>query len=50
MSIRSWLYPIGKLMGDCNAVRKGRIGQRLTQAQGRFTRVDEGQPGRGVWD
>lgn len=27
--IRRWLYFITKLLGDLNAVRRGRIGQRI---------------------
>jgi hypothetical protein len=29
MSIRSWLYLIARLMGDVNAVQKGRVGKRI---------------------
>ena len=27
--IRGWLYFIAKLLGDFNAVRRGRVGQRI---------------------
>lgn len=27
--LRSWLYWLAKILGDVNAVRRGRIGQRL---------------------
>ena len=29
MSLRSLLYQIAKLMGDVNAVKKGKVGRRL---------------------
>lgn len=40
-STRGWLYFIGKLMGDVNAVKKGRVGRRIGRrvagkATGRF--------------
>lgn len=40
-SARSWLYLIAKLMGDANAVKKGRVGRRIGRriagrATGRF--------------
>jgi hypothetical protein len=28
-SVRGWLYLIARLMGDVNAVKKGRIGRRI---------------------
>lgn len=28
-SARGWLYLIAKLMGDVNAVQKGRVGRRI---------------------
>jgi hypothetical protein len=28
-SVRGWLYLIAKLMGDVNAVQKGRVGRRI---------------------
>lgn len=28
-SARSWLYFLAKLMGDVNAVHKGRVGRRI---------------------
>jgi hypothetical protein len=28
-SVRGWLYFIAKLMGDINAVQKGRVGRRI---------------------
>lgn len=29
MTARSWLYAIARLMGDVNAVEKGRVGRRV---------------------
>ncbi|MEX1021563.1 MAG: hypothetical protein WD058_00310 [Dehalococcoidia bacterium] len=29
MSVRGWLYLVAKLMGDANAVKKGRVGRRV---------------------
>ena len=29
MSTRSWLYRIARLMGDAQAVKKGRVGRRI---------------------
>jgi hypothetical protein len=29
MSLRGWLYQIAKLMGDVNAVQKGRVPRRI---------------------
>lgn len=29
MGTRSWLYRIARLMGDYNAVKKGRVGRRI---------------------
>lgn len=31
MSIRSWLYRLGRLMGDVNAIKRGRIGKRVAR-------------------
>ncbi|MGH2788900.1 MAG: hypothetical protein ACRDJV_13510 [Actinomycetota bacterium] len=28
-SLRGWLYYIGRLMGDVNAIKKGRVGRRI---------------------
>lgn len=28
-SVRGWLYLIAKLIGDANAVQKGRVGRRI---------------------
>ena len=27
--VRGWLYFIGRLLGDANAVKKGRVGRRV---------------------
>ena len=36
--LRSWLYFFARLLGDVNAVRKGRIGRRIARrAAGRLT-------------
>jgi hypothetical protein len=29
MSIRSWLYRLGRIMGDVNAVKKHKVGKRI---------------------
>ncbi|MDQ4143922.1 MAG: hypothetical protein M3198_09310 [Actinomycetota bacterium] len=29
MSTRSWLYRIARLMGDAQAVKRGRVGRRI---------------------
>ena len=29
--IRSWLYFLAKILGDINAVKRGRIGERLAR-------------------
>jgi hypothetical protein len=29
MSLRSWLYVMARFLGDVNAVRRGRIAQRI---------------------
>lgn len=29
MTVRGWLYFIARLMGDVNAVKKGRVGRRI---------------------
>ena len=29
MNTRGWLYYIAKIMGDVNAVKKGKVGQRI---------------------
>ena len=31
MRIRGFLYGLAKLMGDVNAVKKGKIGKRITR-------------------
>lgn len=31
MSARGWLYRIAKLMGDANAVKKGKVGRRVAR-------------------
>jgi hypothetical protein len=37
-SLRSWLYLIARLMGDVNAVQKGRVGRRIgRRAAGKVT-------------
>lgn len=43
MNTRSWLYRIARLMGDYNAVKKGRVGRRIgRRVAGRAT-------GRALW-
>ena len=38
MTIRSWLYFIAKLMGDVNAIVKGRVARRIgRRAAGKVT-------------
>lgn len=38
MSARGWLYKLGRLSGDVNAVKKGRVGRRIARrAAGKFT-------------
>lgn len=35
---RSWLYWLAKIMGDVNAVRRGRVGKRIARrAAGKVT-------------
>jgi hypothetical protein len=29
--MRSWLYTIAKLMGDWNAIRRGKVGTRIAR-------------------
>ena len=42
MSARSWLYRVAKIMGDVNAVKKGKVGKRIARrAVGKAT-------GRGI--
>jgi hypothetical protein len=31
MSARGWLYRIARLMGDANAVKKGKVGRRVAR-------------------
>ena len=31
MGTRGWLYTIAKLMGDANAVKKGKVGRRIAR-------------------
>ena len=31
MNIRTWLYQIARLMGDVNAVKKGKVGRRVAR-------------------
>ena len=31
MSLRGFLYGLAKLMGDANAVKKGKVGKRVTR-------------------
>ena len=31
MNTRGWLYRIARLMGDANAVKKGRVGRRVAR-------------------
>jgi len=43
MGVRSWLYLVARLMGDYNAVKKGRVGRRIgRRVAGRAT-------GRALW-
>ncbi|MCK5584913.1 hypothetical protein KAJ02_02465 [Candidatus Bipolaricaulota bacterium] len=38
MSTRGWLYTIAKLLGDANAVKKGKVGRRVARrATGKVT-------------
>ena len=38
VNIRSLLYSVGKLMGDVNAVKKGKVGKRIgRRAAGKLT-------------
>lgn len=38
MSLRDWLYAAARFLGDVEAVRRGRVAQRLARrAAGRFT-------------
>ena len=38
MNIRSLLYSVAKLMGDANAVKKGKVGKRIgRRATGKLT-------------
>lgn len=38
MNIRSWLYRLGRILGDVNAIKRGRIGKRIAlRAAGRLT-------------
>lgn len=38
MSFRSFLYALAKLMGDLNAIQKGKVGQRIARrAAGKVT-------------
>jgi len=30
-SFRGWLYWLGKLLGDVNAVKKGKVGKRISR-------------------
>lgn len=37
-NFRSWLYWLGKLLGDVNAVKKGKVGKRIgRRAAGKIT-------------
>ena len=51
MSLRSLLYQIAKLLGDVNAVKKGKVGRRLgrrgtRRGLGTFTPCGESSPCR----
>ncbi len=38
MKLRGWLYAIAKLMGDWNAIKKGRVARRVgRRAAGKVT-------------
>lgn len=38
MSLRSWLYRSGRLLGDVNAVKRGTVGRRIVRrSTGRAT-------------
>ncbi len=38
MNVRGWLYRIGRLMGDANAVKKGRVARHVgRRAAGKAT-------------
>lgn len=38
MSTRGWLYKVARLLGDVNAVKKGKVGRRIgRRAAGRAT-------------
>jgi len=42
-STRGWLYWLAKLLGDVNAVKKGKVGRRVARrAAGKVT-------GKGLW-
>ena len=43
MGFRSWLYTLARLLGDINAVKKGKVGRRIARrAAGKVT-------ARGLW-
>ena len=53
MTLRSWLYYIARLLGDWNAIAKGRVGRRIGRREGeepfQLTRTVDGSSSSPAW-